>query len=216
MFLCSQDSSTWISQNRRKINMLKTLKLMFSAHFVLFTLIPMIIFTFYPCILNSVHISSLCSSLPLPKLFTCASWESLFCVEQILLCFWLRPFLILDMYGLTRITTWPSFLRLTFVLFLDSPPLPPTEGLRWGISLFGALQWASNPLSNFTIFEVPFLLLLVIICLQTIHWLTVPQCPREALASYFFNSGIYQWYHYLSFIIIWNQNLKSDILSVTQ
>ena len=81
MFLCSQDSSTWISQNRTKINMLKTLKLMFSAHFALFTLIPMIIFTFYPCILNSVHNSSLCSSLPLPKLFTCASWESLFCVR---------------------------------------------------------------------------------------------------------------------------------------
>ena len=191
---------------------------MFSVPFALFTLISMLIFTFYPCILNSVHISSLCSSLPLSKLFTCASWESLFCVEQILLHFWLRPFLILDMYGLTKITMWPSFLRLPFVLLLVSPPLPPIQGLRWGISLFYTLQWASNPLSIFTIFEVPFLLLLVIICLQTIHWLTVPQCPRDAVASYFFISGIYQCHHSLSFIIIWNQNLKSDILSpsVTQ
>lgn len=94
----------------------------------------------------------------------------------------------------------------------------PYSRLRWGISLFCTLKWASNPLSIFTIFEIPFLLLLVIVCLRTIHWLTVPQCPRDALASYFFNSGIYQWHHSLSFIIIWNQNLKSDILSpsVTQ
>ena len=77
---------------------------MSSVPFALFTLISMIIFTFHPFILNSVHISSLCSSLPLPKLFTHANWESLFCVEQILLHFWLRPFLILDIYGLTKIT----------------------------------------------------------------------------------------------------------------